>query len=133
MGKIWRLLGYYDAETTTYSAVAGLAGDGASPFTPDFNGRLVGLRTIQSQGAATTLIEHAVFKLTCANWRPNVIHIGVQGPGLMTAPAQNSEHMDWAVDQPIQAGVPITIEAKNMTSATPVTVEALLYGCFEVS
>ncbi len=129
MSKIWRLLAEYDAETTTYSACAGTP---ASPFTPDFNGRLVGLRTIQSQAAATTLAEHAEFRLTCSKFLPNTIEVGVQGAGLMTAPAINGGHMDWQVDQPVIPGVPITIEGRNITAATPVSQEAFLYGLFDV-
>lgn len=130
MARIWRLMAEYDAEATTFGAAAGTP---ASPFTPDFNGRLIGLRTIQSQGAATTLFEHVEFRLTCSGWSPNTIEVGVQGNGLMTAPAIGREHMDWQVDQVIRAGVPITIEGRNITAATPVTVEAFLYGLFEVS
>jgi hypothetical protein len=37
---------------------------------------------------------------------------------------------DWEVDEPVKAGVPITIEAKNNTVDTPVTVSVFLYGLF---
>lgn len=129
MGRIWRLLGEYDAETTTYSA---LAGTPSSPYTPDFNGKLIGIRTVTSQGAATSLIEHIEFRLTSSQWNPNTIEVCGQGNGLMTAPAIGREHMDWQVDQPVKAGVPITIEGRNITAATPITVEAFVYGLFEV-
>lgn len=129
MARIWRLMGEYDAETTTFSA---LAGTPASPFTPDFNGRLLGLRTIPSGSAATSLVRHIEFRLTCAAWSPNTIEVGCQGSGLETAPFQPNGPMDWQVDQPVQAGVPITIEGKNITGATPVTVEAFVYGLFDV-
>lgn len=130
MPRVWRLLGEYDAETTTFSA---LAGTPASPFTPDFNGRLIGLRTIPSGSAATSLVRHIEFRLTCANWRPNTVEVGVQGSGLETVPLIPNRAMDWQIDQPVQAGVPITIEARNITGATPVTVEAFIYGLFDVS
>lgn len=133
MGKIWRLLGQYDAETTTFSAfaVTGMA----SPFTPDFNGRLVGLRGIANRSAASSLVNHVEFRLTCASFNPNTIEVGVQGSGLQTAPALQSGSTatnDWEVDQPVIAGVPITLEGRNVTADTPVTVSALLYGLFEV-
>lgn len=129
--RTWRLLGQYDAETTTYSAfaVAGMA----SPFTPDFNGVLVGLRAVPNRSAATSLLNHVGFKLTCASWRPNVIEVGCQGTGLQTVPASEMNPMDWAVQQPVTAGVPVTLEGRNITADTPVTVSALLYGCFEVA
>jgi hypothetical protein len=127
--KIWRLMGEYDAETTTYSACAGTP---ASPFTPDFSGRLIGLRTIASGSAVTSLTRHIEFRLTCAKWQPNTIEVGVQGSGLETAPLNPSFHKDWEVDQEVVAGVPITIEARNITAATPITVESFIYGLFEI-
>lgn len=127
--KIWRLLAEYDAETTTFSACAGTP---ASPYTPDFNGRLTGLRTIVSQSAATSLVEFQQFRLTCSSWTPNTIEIGCVGNGLMTAPAMSRPIVDYEVDQPVIAGVPITIEARNITAATPITVETFVLGLFEV-
>ncbi len=128
--RIWRLLAETVDEGATFLACAGTP---ASPYTPDFNGRLVGLRTIPSGSAATSLTRHVEFRLTCANWRPNTIEVGCQGSGLETAPLVPGNANDWSVDQPIQAGVPITIEARNITAATPITVESFLYGCFEVA
>jgi len=127
--RYWRLLGQYDAETTTYSACAGAAQ--TSPYTPDAHGRLVGLRTIAGYGAATTLINHVQFRLTSTTFKPNTIHVGGQGSGLYTAPALQPAHIDWPVDQRVQAGVPIDVEARNVTADTPVTVSVLLYGQFE--
>lgn len=130
--RVWRLLAEYDAETTTYSEAAGSAQ--TSPYTPDFSGRLVALRTLVGGGAATSLVQHIQFRLTCTTFRPNVIHCGAQGAGLQTAPAVSmGPVIDWPVDQPVQSGVPITIEGRNEAGAeTPVTVEAFLYGLFEV-
>lgn len=127
--KFWRLLGHYDAESTTYSACAGVP---ASPYTPDIDARLVGLRAIVNRNAATSLINHIQFKLTSTTFTPNAIEVGAQGSGLQTAPAQQAETLDYQVDQPVKSGVPISIEARNVTADTPVTVSALLYGLFEV-
>lgn len=129
MGRIWRLLGEYDGEATTFAA---LAGTPASPYTPDFNGKLIGLRTIPSGSAASSLLRHIEFRLTCSGWAPNTVEVGCQGSGLETAPLNPGPSMDWQIDQPVQAGVPITIEARNITGATPVTVEAFIYGLFDV-
>src|SRR3972149_6602739 len=129
--KTWRLLGQYDAESTTHSALA--VSGMASPYTPDFNGRMIGLRTIVNRSAATSLINHVEFRLTCTTFRPNVIEVGGQGSGLQTAPAMQAVHEDWEVDQPVQAGVPITIEGRNVTADTPVTVSALIYALFEAN
>lgn len=129
MGKYWRLMGQYDAESTTYTAfaVSGMA----SPYTPDEDARLTGLRVVPNRSAATSLVNHLQFRLTCTTFRPNSIECGGQGTGLQTAPAVMSAPMDWDVDQPVKAGVPITLEGRNNTADTPVTVSAMLYGRFE--
>lgn len=127
--KVWRLLGQYDSETTSYTgfAVAGMA----SPYTPDFDGRLVGLRAMMNRSAATSLINHVGIRLSCTTFSPNVLEVGCQGGGLQTAPVQQPAPDDWEVDQPVRAGTPITIEGRNITADTPVTVSVLLYGLFE--
>lgn len=133
MARTWRLLGHYDAETTTFSECAG--GLQTSPWAPDFNGRLVALRTIIFGGAATSLVQHILFRLTCNSFNPNTIEVGGQGSGLQTAPAvKTGEVIDWAVDQKIMSGVKVTIEGRNDAGAeTPVTVNAGIYGLFETA
>lgn len=131
MNTVWRLLGQYDAEATSYSelAVSGMS----SPYTPDFDGRLTGLRVVPNRSAASSLINHVGFRLTCTTFRPNTIEVGGQGTGLQTAPALQQGSMDWDVDQPVKAGVPVTIEGRNITVDTPVTVSVLVYGRFQVA
>mgnify|MGYP001486695164 CR=1 FL=1 len=127
--RYWRLLGEYDAETTTFSAFAG--GGGASPYAPVEGARLKGLRVIPNRSAATSLINHVEFRLTSSSFKPNAIEVGGQGSGLQTAPALQAEKIDWEVDQPVTPGVPITLEGRNITADTPVTVSVLLYGLFD--
>jgi hypothetical protein len=125
------MLGEYDAETTTFTALAG--GAGSSPYTPDFNGRLVGLRAMVGGDAATSLVELVEFKLSSTTFSPNQVNgIVVAGGGLRTAPFPQAPTEDYVVDQEVKAGVPVTIEARNITADTPVTVCAILLGCFEV-
>ena len=128
--KVWRLLGDYNAETTTFSAVGGAV---TSPYTPDFNGRLIALRTNTYRDAATTLIELIQFRLTCTTFVPNALEVGAHGGGLQTVPAIQTPNEDWPVDQRVQSGVPITIEARNITADTPVGVRSDIWGLFEVS
>lgn len=123
------MMAQYDAETTSYTECAGTP---TSPFTPDFSGKLVGLRTIANRQAATSLVDHVQFKLTCNMFKPNSIECGAQGGGLQTAPAIQTPPIEWPVDQPVQAGVPITVEGRCIGD-TPVTVSVLLYGLFELS
>lgn len=132
MGMYWKALGQYDAETTTYSecAVSGFT----SPYSPVENARLKGLRMIINRSSAASLINHVQAKLTCSTFKPNSIECGGQGSGLQTAPALQSGStaiLDWTVDQEVQAGVPITIEMRNVTADTPVTVSVMIYGLFE--
>lgn len=129
MVKFTRLLGEYNAETTTYSAAAGTAQ--TSPYTPDMDARLIGLRTMEGGGAATSLMNHVQWRLTCTTFRPNTIHVGQDGGGLQTAPRITVPPTDWPCDQEVKSGVPITVEARNVTADTPVTVDTFLYGIFE--
>lgn len=128
--RLWRLLGHYDAETTTYSACAGALQ--ASPYTPDFSGRLVGLRTIAGRQAATSLTNQVQVRLTCTTFRPNAIECQAQGSGLATAPARQVPPIDWSVDQPVQSGVPIHVEAR-CEGDTHVTNSVQIWGCFETA
>lgn len=130
MGTLWRQIARYDAETTTYSACAGSGG--TSPYTPDFNGKLIGLRTIYNGGAATSLFDACQFKLTCTTFKPNVIECHANGTGLRTAPAFVAPPLDFPCEQEVQAGVPITIEGRITSAETNVTVDVALYGCFQV-
>jgi hypothetical protein len=129
MGRYWKVLAEYDAETTTYSACAG--GAGSSPYTPDENATLVGLRVIVGGDAATTLTELVQFKLTCTTFKPNSIECMGAGGGLRTAPFPQPAPIDYTVNQRVLAGVPITIEARNVTADTPVTNSVVIMGCFE--
>lgn len=130
MGRWWEVLAEYDAEGTTYSACAG--GAGASPYTPKANARLIGLRVIVGSDAATSLTEIVQFKLTCASFSPvNSIEACGNGSGLRTAPAFQLMPIDYEVDQQVQAGVPITIEARDVTADTPVTNSVVIMGYFE--
>ena len=129
MGEYWRLLGEYDAESTTFTEIAG--GAGASPYTHDENATLVGLRVIIGSDAVTSLTELVEFRLTCTKFKPNMMDgiIG-NGNGLRTAPAMQLVPQDYIVNQPVEAAIKIKIEARNITADTPVTVSAVILGKF---
>jgi hypothetical protein len=128
MVRYWKLLGEYDAETTSYSNFAGSAG--ASPYTPTEDAHLIGLRVTPSAEAATSLLEAVQFKLTCATFKPNSIEVGGIGNGLRTAPATHIPYQDWVVDQHVKAGVPITLEGRNIAGSN-VTVHVFLWALLE--
>ena len=126
MGVWTEYLGIYDAETKTFSALA------TSPYSPTKSGRIKELLLCISHAAATTLTEHVQIKLTCTTFDPNSIYAFGQGGGLRTAPVGlGAQITTTKVDQKVTAGVPITIEARNLTADTPVGVEAHLYATFE--
>lgn len=132
MPRYWDLLGEYDAETETYSEFAGA--HGANPYSPITDGRLVGLRCVPGREAATSLINAFAFKLTCPTFAPSTqCIVGGAGSGLQTAPALQAGHVDWEVDLPVRTGQNIKLEGKCMTSDTPVTMSAFLWGLFETS
>lgn len=128
MGKYWRLIGHYNGESQTYEALAGTFQ--ASPYTPDENARLLGLRLLIGGEAATSLVEGVQIRLTSTTFKPNTIHITGEGNGLRTAPATPQHVIDYEVDQPVHAGVPITLEGRH-TVATAVTNNCFVMGFFE--
>jgi hypothetical protein len=79
--------------------------------------------------AATSLVEGFQIRLSCAAWKPNVIHVAGVGNGIATAPRHAPPVFDYEMDQPIKAGVPITIEGRHAV-ATAVTANILVMGCF---
>ena len=131
MARYWKLMGEYDAESTSYSAVLGTTSGAKSPFTPTENARLVGLRVQVSMQAVTSVVTHVQFKLTSSTFNPNSIECYGQGVGLNTAPLGTVAYQDFSVDQEVRAGVPVTIEARTAGAYASVTVEAFLWGCFE--
>lgn len=128
MGKYWRLIGHYNGEAQTYEAFAGTFQ--TSPYTPDEDARLVGLRVMQAPEAATSLVEGFQIRLTCTTFKPNTIHVCGIGNGLATAPAIPAPVIDYQIDQPVKSGVPISIEGRHAV-ATAVTANILLMGMFE--
>lgn len=128
---IWQdLLGEYDSETTAFTAFAG--GAGASPYTPKADARLRAIKLMPARGAATQLLNHVQVRLTSATFKPiNEINVGVDGSGLQTAPAFQPATQTHVVDQEVKAGVPITLEGRNVTADTPVGVQLMVYAVFE--
>lgn len=126
--KYYRLLAHCTEETTTYAAAAG--GLQASPFTPPEDAKLTGIRLIVNRTAATTLLDGLQVKLTCTTFKPNSIEVFTNGSGLQTAPAFAVEPIDYDVLQEVRAGVPITVESRNVNGSA-VTVDVAVMGRFE--
>lgn len=127
MSKYWKILGHYTGESQNFEALAGVFQ--ASPYQPDEDARLIGLRVIPGGEAATSLVEQFQFRLTSTTFKPNTIHVGGSGSGLRTVPAVAQPAYDFEVDQPVKSGVPITIEGRHAV-ATAVTANIVLYGLF---
>lgn len=128
MGKYWRVIGHYNGEATTFEALAGTFQ--ASPYTPDEDARLIGIRLIQGDEAATSLVENYMIRLTCTTFKPNTLHVAGNGKGLATVPAVPVAPIDYQVDQPVKSGVPISLEGRHAV-ATAVTANVLVMGLFE--
>jgi len=128
MGKYWRCIGHYNGEATTYESLAGTFQ--ASPYTPDEDAQLVGLRVMQAPEAATSLVEGYQIRLSCTTFKPNTMHVCGIGNGLATVPSVPAPVVDYEVNQPVKSGVPITIEGRHAV-ATAVTANILLMGMFQ--
>lgn len=127
--RFWRTIGHYNAETQAYSAVAGTFA--AGNFSPDVSGRIVGIRLLEGQEAATSLACGVQIRLSCALWKPNTMDVCINCGGLKTVPVGFQQIIDYPVDEPVQAGVPITIEGRNDVG-TAVTVSVIVEAQFEV-
>lgn len=128
MGQYWRVIGHYNGEATTWEALAGTFQ--ASPYTPDEKATLKGIRLLQADEAATSLVENYQIRLSCTTFKPNTIHVAGNGRGLGTAPAFPVQPIDYEVNQPVEPGVPITIEGRHAV-ATAVTANILVLGMFQ--
>jgi hypothetical protein len=126
--RFWRLIGEMVETATTYGPVLGAAAP--SPYVPDVDANLIGIRVLPARQAATSLTNAFQIRLTCTTFNPNTIHVCGVGSGLQTAPAQEPIGTDYDINQPVKAGVPVTIEGRN-TYANAVTPDNLIMGLFE--
>lgn len=128
--RFWRLMGEMVETATTYGSVAGAAAP--SPYVPDIDATLVGIRVLTGRQAATSLTNNYQIRLTATSFLPNTIHVCGTGTGLQSAPAHVANQVDYDVNQPVKSGVPITVEGRN-TYANAVTPDNLILGLFEVA
>jgi hypothetical protein len=127
--RYWDILGHYDAETQAFSACVGAVAP--SPFTPNANGKLVGIRIVVGSEAATTLSNALIFRLSSASFSPvNTVQIMGMGNGLQTVPAAARPTFDFDCNLDVKVGTKITVEGRNV-QATAVTVDAYVLGLFE--
>jgi len=113
MARYWKVLGEYNAETTTFSNFAGPSG--SSPYSPVETARLKGVRVLLGRAAASSLINGLIFKLTSTSFSPQSIEFAAVGGGLQTAPIAAVPFYDFECDQLVQSGVQITLEGKNVS------------------
>lgn len=128
MGKYWRVIGHYTGEAQTFEALSGTFQ--ASPYTPDEDARLIGIRLICAPEAATSLVENYQIRIVSTTFKPNTVHVAGCGNGLATVPAIPAPVFDYEIDQPVKSGVPITIEGRHAV-ATAVTANILVMGLFQ--
>jgi hypothetical protein len=126
--KYWKVIGNYDGEAGTFEALAGALQ--ASPYNPDEDATLIGIRLIIGGEAASSLVNNLMIRLTCTQFQPNTIHVAGAGCGLRTAPAFPAPVYDFEVNQKVKSGVGITMEGKHATGS-PVTCNAIVLGMFD--
>jgi hypothetical protein len=127
--RFWRLIGEMVETATTYGAVAGAGAP--SPYVPDVDANLVGIRVLPGRQTASSLINNVQIRMTCTTFQPNTLHVGASGSGLQTAPAQEPGPIDFDCFESVKAGVPITIEGRNLY-ANAVTPDIMIFGLFEI-
>lgn len=101
-----------------------------SPYSPLADGRLIQLKLVVYGSAATALIEGIEAVATCPLWGVPV-SVATAGAGIRTALCAVVPPGIQNCDVPVKTGVQITLQIKNITADTPVTVEAVLIGVFE--
>lgn len=133
MGDIWTdYIGEYNAETKTFSALAG-EGITGGVFTPKKAARLKRIILVAGGDAASTLMEHVQIKITSTNFAGVDVLVGISDTGLRTAPAFRTPPSVWAQDLDVEAGVPWNVSGKNITADTPVGVSVHVYAVFEAN
>lgn len=110
--------------TTTYVEMTG------SPYSPLLSGRLIQVKLNASGDAATALIENVTVQLSSAKWRVPLV-VAIVGAGLRTAPGFPIPIGVQNCDLPVETGVQIKAEVKNVTGDTPVTPRYQVIGVFE--
>lgn len=129
MTKFWRLLGEMVETGTSFAPVAGAAAP--SPYIPDIDATLIGIRIITGRQAASSLTNDFQITMVSTTFIPNEIHAGSCGSGLQTAPAILPNQMDFEIFQPVKSGVKININGRNLY-ANCVTPDNMIFGLFQV-
>lgn len=127
MTRNWELIGQYNSETT---ADTPLAGTPASPWNPGENARLLAIRTVVCDEAATSLVNVGVITLTSKIWG-HTLEVPFIGTGLRTVPAMVQPPIDSPIDMRVQAGVPVVLKGRHLTADTPITCNVLVWALLE--
>lgn len=128
MPRTWELIGQYNSETT---ADTDLAGTPASPWNPGENAKLIAVRTIVCDEAATSLVNVGVITLTCKAWGGHQLEAPFVGTGLRTVPAMIQPPIDSPTDLDVKAGVPVTMKGRHLTADTPITCNVLVWALLQ--
>lgn len=121
---------YSDVIGTSVSVTTAYVEMTGSPYSPLRSGRLIQVKLNVSGDAATALIENVTVKLSSSKWGVPVT-VAVAGAGIRTAPAFAVPIGVQNCDLPVETGVQITAELKNVTGDTPVTPRYQVIGVFE--
>ncbi len=122
-----------DSEATSLTDMnQGTSSSVGSGFSPLRNGKLMKVILTIGYTTASSLIEGIRIEITNTNFTPNTMMFYAAGDGIHTAPAFSgpNTHTEWVVDQPVTQASPITGQVINVGGASPVTLNAFVFGVF---
>jgi len=101
-------------------------------WSPIANGRIVALHLVVYGSAVTALIEGVQAKIQCSSWGGYDVVVGSAGGGIRTAPGVPIPVKSFDEDLAIETGKDVSVQFRNQTADTPVTVEIDLLATLEV-
>ncbi len=121
-----------DSEATALTNMNAGTSATAGGFSPLRDGKILQVRLVIGYTTASSLIEGIRIEITNTNWLPNTMMFYAAGDGLHTAPAFSgpSSNTAWLVDQVVTEASPITGQIINVGGASPVTLNAFVFGTF---
>ncbi len=133
MAGYWTQMFNTASEATSLTDMnQGTSASVGSGFSPLRNGKLLKVVLTIGYTSASSLIEGIRIEMTNTNFIPNTMMFYAAGDGLHTAPAFSgpNTHTRWDVDQPVTQASPITAQVINVGAASPVTLNAFVFGAF---
>ena len=120
-------------ESTTLADLNSGSTSTGGTYAAKLRGRIVKVIILWSGEAVSSLFENLRIELSATVWSPNLVKMGIVGPGLRTAPAVPVPPAEWPLDQPVVTDQPITGQYAYDSNATPVTSNVRVFGVFSTT